>query len=733
MTKKILRILTFMFVFAASFGAISKEMPADTNAAIPYWKADSPTLAAVTEYVSALTDPASPSYVEPCDRIVVFDSDGTLYGELFPTYFDQCLMLHRYLHDPTFEPAPEDKEFCESMEAALLKHEPEPDSPRSTAQMAAESFKGFTIDEFRAYIRDFMQTEAAGFEGMTYAEGYYKPMVALIEYLSENDFQIFVVSGTENTILRELAAGTIDEWIPSDRIIGSTFSLEATGQGDTDGRKYTYAADDDVLLEGNLTFKTQKMNKVVTIVNNIGKVPVLVFGNSSGDLAMGEYCVQHGGKAFMLLCDDTERDYGKPDVAEEFREDCEKRGFGTVSMRDEFETIYGEDVVRSDKKKAPALKPVTRPASDDDDAVSSGMKKGTALKEGDCIGIAAPAYYVKDNDFNQTVMFLRQLGYRVKVAEAAVGPKYHFFAGEDQARAESLNQLFADDDVDAIMCLRGGYGSARILDYLDFEMIAEHPKPLIGYSDITALHVALNEKCGISTIHGPMVSSFKDIYSQYISMLFSKGMDLDELVRDDLTFDKNYLEKKSGEFKEMPLAYTVKQFVSGISLDEPIGEIELPEGTELKTLVPGTAEGQIIGGNLTVLTSLVGTEYELQGDHAILFFEEVGESAYRVDRMLRQLYESGLFDRVDGILIGEMTNMTDQADCSVAEVLKEYADLAGKPCISGVPAGHGDDNMFLPFGVQARMTANENGSASLEILEAALEAPEEDKAVGMAA
>ena len=97
------------------------------------------------------------------------------------------------------------------------------------------------------------------------------------------------------------------------------------------------------------------MNKVVTIVNNIGKAPVLVFGNSSGDLAMGEYCVQHGGKAFMLLCDDTERDYGKPEVAEEFKEDCKKRGFGTVSMRDEFETIYGEGIAMAeDVELAPA-------------------------------------------------------------------------------------------------------------------------------------------------------------------------------------------------------------------------------------------------------------------------------------------------------------------------------------------------------------------------------------------
>ena len=231
------------------------------------------------------------------------------------------------------------------MEAALLNGEPEPDSPRSTAQMAAECFAGMSVDEYRAYVRAFMAQPAYGFDGMTYGEGFYLPMLSLVEYLYENDFTVFISSGSERLMVRELIDGRLDAWIPPYRVIGSTFSLAATNQGDTQGRSYTYSQEDEVLMEGNLVVKNQKANKVFSIVDEIGEPPVLVFGNSSGDLAMAEYCIQHGGKAWMLLCDDVERDYGDPDAAAAFAADCVERGIGTVSMRDEFETIYGEDMV----------------------------------------------------------------------------------------------------------------------------------------------------------------------------------------------------------------------------------------------------------------------------------------------------------------------------------------------------------------------------------------------------
>ena len=314
---------------------------------IPYWTSDSETVKSIEAFVQAVTDETSPSYLPPEKRIAVFDSDGTLYGERFPTYIDTWLLIHRLGHDETFTASPEDLAWALEAEAALVRHEAEPDSPRSGAQMTAEAFKGFTVEEYRAYARAFMETKVDGFEGMTYAEGFFRPMVALVEYLSDHGFTVFIVSGTETNLLRELIAGTLDKWIPPYCVIGSSFSLCASGQGEKAGRSYNLKKDDEILMEGNLVSKTVKFNKVASIIGQIGAVPVLAFGNTSGDFSMGEYVLRNGGRTYMLLCDDVKRDYGDLEVAEKFRAECEGYGFTTVSMRDEFETIYGEDVVKT--------------------------------------------------------------------------------------------------------------------------------------------------------------------------------------------------------------------------------------------------------------------------------------------------------------------------------------------------------------------------------------------------
>lgn len=321
---------------------------------IPYWEPDSPAMASIISFVSAVTDEKNDSFVPESERIAVFDMDGTLYGERFPAYFDDWMLIHRLAHDDSYQAAAEDRAWALAAEAALLSGEPEPDSPRSGAQMAAEAFKGFTVEEYRAYVRAFMDEPAVGFEGMTYGEGFFLPMIELVKYLSENDFTVFISSGSERSIVRELTADALSEWIPPYHIIGSTFSLEADGQGDTEGRKYTYKPEDDVKLEGNLVSKNQKMNKVTTIIDEIGAYPLLVFGNSSGDISMAQYAVQHGGRAYMLLCDDTERDYGDPGEAAEFEENCKALGFITISMRDEFETIYRPGAVKTEQALQPA-------------------------------------------------------------------------------------------------------------------------------------------------------------------------------------------------------------------------------------------------------------------------------------------------------------------------------------------------------------------------------------------
>ena len=328
--------------------ATADEQP-ETAASIPYWTEGSAVAASIISYVQSVTDESSADYVAPEERIAIFDFDGTLYGERYPTYFDTCLFIHRALHDETFT-APDDiREYAAAMEAALYNHLPEPDSDKSTAQCAAECFKGMTIEEYHEYVREFMASPAFGFEGMTYGEGFYKPMTEVVKYLAQNGFTIFISSGSERAMVRELIKGSLDEWIPSDRVIGSTFSLIASGQGSKAGRKYTITADDQILMEGNLVVKNQNTNKVFSIIDEIGKCPILVFGNSSGDLAMAQYVLQHGGKGYMLLCDDTERDYGDLAVAAKFADSCAQMGLETVSMKNDFATIYGDNAVKIDQ------------------------------------------------------------------------------------------------------------------------------------------------------------------------------------------------------------------------------------------------------------------------------------------------------------------------------------------------------------------------------------------------
>ena len=308
-----------------------------------YWTEDSPAMKSIIEYVSAVTDEKSDKYVPETERIAVFDSDGTLYGELFPTYVDQCLMIHRLVHDDTYKGNEEDTAYCKALEEYLLNGGEKPKSPRSSSDIIAEAFKGFTVEEYREYVRKFMSEPVVGFENMTYADGYYKPMISLVKYLTENGFKVYINSGAEVNMLRELSKNALGEYIPSYQILGTTYGITAEGkEDDVKARDYTPAANEKIIFDGTVTFKDLKLNKVVSIINDLGISPLLSFGNSSGDTAMAQYVIQHGGKSYMLLCDDTERDHGDIEEAASFKEDCDKLGIETVSMKNEFTTIYGD-------------------------------------------------------------------------------------------------------------------------------------------------------------------------------------------------------------------------------------------------------------------------------------------------------------------------------------------------------------------------------------------------------
>ena len=302
--------------------------------------------------------------------------------------------------------------------------------------------------------------------------------------------------------------------------------------------------------------------------------------------------------------------------------------------------------------------------------------KPRPLKKGDTIGVVAPAKYLTEGDIDIALELIRSYGYKVKVG-ATCSLKDGVYAGTPAQRAADINKFFADDSVAAIVCLRGGSGSMDILDKLDYASIAAHPKLFIGFSDITAIHSAVYRKCGLVTVHGSMISNFVSPHT----------------------------------------GYTVSQFFGGLAESGAIGKVKLPEGTALRSLCDGTAEGRIVGGNLSRMIDLIGTPYAIDATDSILLIEDTHESADSIEQKLRILEKKGIIRNCAGIAFGEFTDSDDCDGMSWKDVITDFAERNGKPCIMGLPAGHDEDNMFLPLGVKARLSANANGESSLEILE----------------
>ena len=309
------------------------------------WNDVAPALDLLIEYVETVTDESSPDFIPVGNRVAVFDMDGTIYGELFPTYLEYYMLAWRILADPTFTPDEELKAVAEEIRAGGPTHTYAGDMALRHANAAAKAYAGMTVTEFQNYVTQFLVRDADGFEGMTYGQAFYRPIVEVIDYLTENNFTVYVVSGSDRYICRELFDGMVD--VPSDHFLGMDVALEASGQEDKDSLDYTFQPGDELVRTDRLQVKNLKTNKVTAIVREIGKQPVLSFGNSSGDSAMHLYTISNNpykSLAFMLIADDDVRDYGHPEKGDELRAKWEALGFNVISMRDDFKTIYGENV-----------------------------------------------------------------------------------------------------------------------------------------------------------------------------------------------------------------------------------------------------------------------------------------------------------------------------------------------------------------------------------------------------
>lgn len=300
------------------------------------------------------------------------------------------------------------------------------------------------------------------------------------------------------------------------------------------------------------------------------------------------------------------------------------------------------------------------------------MIKGKALSAGDTIGIIAPASPAKGHQSMTRVQSqMEALGFNVVMAPSCFETYGDYLAGTARDRARDLNVMFQDPDIDAVMCLRGGYGTPQILDLLDYPSISANPKLFIGYSDITALHTAIGQKAGLATLHGPMAAS--DI---------------------------------AGDFED----FSRRCLLRALTENTPLGKIGSPLDDPIECLVEGKAEGQLTGGNLTLIAATLGTPFEIDTKGKILFLEDVGEEPYRIDRMLIQLSLAGKLADAAGFVLG------DWADCESREypdgftVLDLFTEIIApyrKPTIYNVKAGHCEPKLTLPLGVEVHLDAGQ--------------------------
>ena len=311
------------------------------------WAKDAPLKTELTKYIKTITDKSSADFIPVESRIAVFDMDGTLCCETDPGYFDHKLLYYRVMEDPDYKDKASDEEKATAAEIKeYFETGKYPDDLSiKHGKAVASAFKGMTTDEFDAYVKKYRDTPMESYSNMTNGQAFYKPMLQVVEYLQDNDFTVYILSGTDRLITRGLCDGTID--IPLGNMIGSDETLVATNQGDENGLDYTFGHDDKLITGGEFIIKNLKMNKVGAIEREIGQQPVLCFGNSSGDAAMANYTItnnKYKSGAYLLCCDDLVRENGNLEKAAKMRSSCEENGWTAVSMKNDWTTIYGNDV-----------------------------------------------------------------------------------------------------------------------------------------------------------------------------------------------------------------------------------------------------------------------------------------------------------------------------------------------------------------------------------------------------
>ncbi len=300
-----------------------------------------------------------------------------------------------------------------------------------------------------------------------------------------------------------------------------------------------------------------------------------------------------------------------------------------------------------------------------------------ALRPGDTVGLITPATYVSDPDRLALVeRTMNYFGLKMKLGRH-VGQRLGYLGGSDRDRLDDLHDMFRDPEVKAVFAIRGGYGSARLLDRIDYGLLRRNPKIFLGYSDITAMHLAIHKRAGLVTFHGPIVLSE---FTEYTQTWFRRAL-----------------------FEPKPLG----------RLTNPPETNQLRPAHPLRTVRPGKASGRLIGGNLSLICSTLGTPFEIETRGRILFIEDVDEQPYSLDRMLTQLRLAGKLQAAAGIIFGECRDCRPReyqpsfdSTLSVGEIIDEILGKFDIPVLSGLTIGHTGDQLTLPLGVLATLDAD---------------------------
>ena len=356
MKKKVLAAVAAGLIAFGAFNAVDAAsrdeiaaIQVKTASDFQYWNADSPTKQKIIDFVEDVVNPFSKNYIPPEDRIATFDMDGTFYCETAPLYFQEMMFLHRVLEDDSYQPPKKLLSLAKKIQPKVLnKQKLTPAESKAYIEGLTKAYEGMTPEEYRAYVREFMETNETGLTNLKRGEAFYLPMVEIISYLTNNGFQVYIDSACGVATTRELVEGVIP--IQYDRIVASDFNYTSTNMGkDAPGNHFFDRHKEKIVISGKPLYDNAKTVKIFSILNQIGKKPVLAFGNSMGDSGMLEYTLQNNkyrAEAFYVLCDDTVRELGNLTRAENDKKFALKRGWNTISMRDEFKTIYGDNVKR---------------------------------------------------------------------------------------------------------------------------------------------------------------------------------------------------------------------------------------------------------------------------------------------------------------------------------------------------------------------------------------------------